>query len=546
MKHYLPLTKFTKWHFLIVSILVLGVCFRFFHLDRKVYWYDEVFTSFRIFGYTETEVIQQVSASPIVSVEDLQQYQHDSGRNLINTIQSLATEDFHHPPVYYAIAHFWVKLFGDSIAVIRSLSALISLLAFPAIYWLCRELFPSPSVAWVSMALVAVSPFHVLMAQEARQYSLWTVTILLSSASLLRAIRLNSKQSWRLYAISLILGLYTFLFTGLVAIAHGLYLFYLRKSLPFSKAIAAYSIAVLTTLLAFIPWLVIVAGNFTAINSNVNKDNAVALVTLIKTWIFNLSYIFFDAQWQLNQNSPAGIPLERGFDVINIIVLLFLFLVLYSLHFLYRTAPKPVSLFILISIAVPAGALILPDLILGGHRSLTMRYLIPSYVAVQVAVAYLLATKLENSFRSGQQRTWQLLLLISVSASILSCMASVQAETWWHKGSSANNPQVAKIINQAKKPLLISDTKVGRIVSLSYLLEPKVKFQLQPQCHTCQIKSASAPVAKSHVPNDYSEIFLYRPSSEMLDNFKQMRKSQLELTYEPASLWRLEYTDKTQ
>lgn len=45
------------------------------------------------------------------------------------------------------------------------------------------------------MALIAVSPFHVLYAQEAREYSLWTVTILLSSAALLRAMRVKTKLS---------------------------------------------------------------------------------------------------------------------------------------------------------------------------------------------------------------------------------------------------------------------------------------------------------------------------------------------------------------
>jgi uncharacterized membrane protein len=162
MNHYLP---FTRMHFWIVSILVIGIFFRLFHLDRKVYWYDEVFTSFRIFGYTETEVVRQVSTRSTVSVADLQQYQHDSARNLSDTIKSLVTEDFQHPPIYYAIAHFWVKLFGDSIAVIRSLSALISLLVFPCIYWLCRELCLSPLVAWFSRLQLATAIFFYINLQ---------------------------------------------------------------------------------------------------------------------------------------------------------------------------------------------------------------------------------------------------------------------------------------------------------------------------------------------------------------------------------------------
>ncbi|MBD2304973.1 glycosyltransferase family 39 protein [Chroococcidiopsis sp. FACHB-1243] len=526
MKYDLPLTR---WQLLIISFLVIGIFFRFLYLDRKVYWYDEVFTSLRIFGYTEAEVIQQVSRHPVVSVEDLQRYQHDAGRNLLDTIKSLATEDFQHPPLYYAIAHFWVKWLGDSIAAIRGLSALISVLVFPSIYWLCRELFPSPSVAWVSMALVAVSPFHVLMAQEARQYSLWTVIILLSSASVLRAIRLSSKLSWRLYAISLIVGLYTFLFTGLVAIAHGLYLFSLKTS-QFSKAFSAYFIASLTAIAAFIPWLVIVVSNFSEINSNVNKDEAVPLISLAKTWVFNLSYIFFDVWGQSS--------LESRLDLAHFIILPFLLLTGYSLYFLYRTTTKQVSLFILLSIVVPTIPLILPDLILGGQRSLTMRYLIPTYLGIQIAVAYLLATKLSSS-SVKQQKFWRLLTLVLLTSGILSCVVSARTETWWTKGNSAENPQVAQIINQANRPLVISDTKIGRIISLSYLLEPKVQFQLNPKCHTCQLDFTSNLSFDSEISTNYSDIFAYKPSEEMLNKFNQIQNCTTKLVYEPARLWRL-------
>jgi len=65
---------------------------------------------------------------------------------------------------------------------IRSLSAIISLLVFPGVYWLLPGIWVVNG--WIAIALIAVSPFHILYAQEAREYSLWTVTIALSSAAL--------------------------------------------------------------------------------------------------------------------------------------------------------------------------------------------------------------------------------------------------------------------------------------------------------------------------------------------------------------------------
>jgi len=66
----------TAWfRFLIVILLVLGVFFRFANLDLKVYWHDEVYTSFRIAGYTRKELVPQVFNGKVMNPEDLQKYQ---------------------------------------------------------------------------------------------------------------------------------------------------------------------------------------------------------------------------------------------------------------------------------------------------------------------------------------------------------------------------------------------------------------------------------------------------------------------------------------
>jgi uncharacterized membrane protein len=163
---------------IIAILLILGVFFRFVNLDRKVYWYDETFTSLRTSGYTEIEVIKDFLSPQIRRIEEVQKYQHlNSEKTLSDTIKSLATEDSQHPPIYYVLARFWAQLFGDSVILMRILPALISLLVFPCIYWLCLELFESSLTGWFAVGLMAISPLQVLYAQEAREYSLWIVTI---------------------------------------------------------------------------------------------------------------------------------------------------------------------------------------------------------------------------------------------------------------------------------------------------------------------------------------------------------------------------------
>ena len=212
-------------------------------------------------------------------------------RTLKDTIFSLKTEDPHHPPLYYTSLRFWTQRFGHSIATIRSWSAVLSLFTFPAIYWLCLELFESSLVGWVAIALLSVSPFHVLYAQEARQYSLWTVTILLSNASLLHALRSPSNNirerivSWGTYSVTLALGFYTFLLSGLVAIGQGIYVI-IRERFRLTKNLVEFAIASLFAVISFTPWILVVLNNSNRFKSMTNwTNNKVSIVTLIKSWL---------------------------------------------------------------------------------------------------------------------------------------------------------------------------------------------------------------------------------------------------------------------
>jgi len=172
----------------------------------------------------------------------------------LDTVKGLATEKPQLSPLYFILARFWVQSLGPQVAAVRSLSAWISLLVFPRVYWLCWELFRSASVGWRAVTIVAVGPFHVLYAQEAIPYMMFAVLVLLSNAILLRAIALQksparfkytsklSKAVWSIYAIALSLGLYSSLLFFLVAFAHGIYVIR-TENWRFSQRLIAYLLA---------------------------------------------------------------------------------------------------------------------------------------------------------------------------------------------------------------------------------------------------------------------------------------------------------------
>lgn len=510
----------SRLRFLIIVVLILGIFFRFANLDRKLYWNDESVTSLRISGYTWTEIVQD---SHVISVENLQKkYQRiNPEKSLIDTVKGLAVEEPQLPPLYFVMARFWVQWFGNSVAVTRSLSVLISLLVFPCTYWLCLELFESSLVGWVAIALMAVSPLHVLYAQEARPYTLWTVMILLSSASLLRAMRLKTKLSWGVYAVTLGLGFYSHLFNVFVAIAHGIYVFATESR--FSK-ITAYLLASLAALLAFTPWLFVLATNSTKSVGWVAEK--IGPLTMFSRWLGNLSRIFVDL------GLDRSVSFSSSFTLISLLIPLILIVLIttgYSIYFLYRKTPTRVWLFIFTLIGVTGLALVLPDLILGGRRSSTPRYLIPCYLGIQLSIAHLLATQI-TSFRLKIQRRklWQLVMITLISSGILSCAISSQAKLWWNKDSVENKYsfQVARIINQANHPLVISDNRApGIALSLSYLLNPEVQLLLMDKPNIQKI------------PNSFNDVFLYRSSKRLQ---KEIEKDyEIKPAYDHDKLWLL-------
>jgi uncharacterized membrane protein len=522
------LTKYLPpiWlRFVIIILLILGIFFRFAYLDRKVYSHDEAYTSLRISGYTKTEFVQQVFNGRVFAVGDIQKYQQpNSEKSLINTINSLAVEDAQHPPLYYVMVRLWMQFFGNSVATTRSLSAIISLLVFPCIYWLCLELFQSPITAWISISLLTVSPFHVLYAQEAREFGLWIVTTLLTSIALLRAIRLGSKKLWGIYAVTVALGLYTFLFSGLLAIAYGIYVFAIER-FRFTKSVKAYLIATSAGFLAFFPWILIIINSLSEIDrTTASAQTRESVSFLVSGWIGNISYLFGDF-WRYEPFFPdLNLPILRWG---RFLVPLILILVVYSFLFLYRQAGKRVWLFVFILSGVPALALILPDLIIGGKVSLRPRYIIPCYISIQLAVAYLLATQIISS-KLIVRKFWQLLMVVVISSGVISCTVSSQAETWWNKGSH-KNPEIARIINKANNPLLISSNyslNIGDLMSLIHLLDHNVQMQL--------VTEPSIP----KIPDTFSNIFLYNPSRQFRAELE--KKYKLVDVFQYSRLWRLE------
>jgi uncharacterized membrane protein len=530
-----------KWlRSLLVILLILGIFFHFFNLDRKIVWHDETYTAMRAAGYTVEEVSLKIFQNRIVSVPDLQQYQTIKPNSTFqDTLTSLALEDPQHPPFYFLIARFWMQAFGSSLVASRMLPVLISLISLPFIYFLALELFASKLTAILATVFLSLSPCDILFAQTARQYSLLTLTAIASSLFLLKALKKSHWKNWSLYTLTSSLGFYTHPFFALTLLGQIVFVFctYLFSDKNKTK-IFAYLLAVTCTFILYFPWILVLIQNYQRARATTDWTGvAVEISYLIKLWILSFTSLFIDL------NFGFGHPLTKLFGDLESPVtfltrlpfLIFIFIAIYAVirqgvggNLADRN--RSTWIFIITSIFIPFLLLALPDLIQGGKRSAVTRYLLPCFPGVQLAVAYYTTQLLLKS-----KQWWRVIFAIAMTITIVSCVSNAFVETSWSKDLSYANGEVASLIEQKKSPLVASDrgdnwTNFGDILALSYILDKDVNFFLST--YPTELNKIAPTLEKYN-----KEIFAFRPSKSLLNALNKL-KIQGQFIIENEDLWK--------
>ncbi len=521
-----PADKRQGWKQLAIVLIGLGILFRLYAPGHKVYWFDETMTSLRISGYTQAALVETTLNQPPTSANEfLNRYQYPSEeRSHSDALEALSAHP-EHSPLYFLMARGWLQTFGHSIGTLRLLSAIIGILVIPAAYWAGVALFESTVSGWAIASVVAISPFHVLYAQEARQYSLWTIAILLSSAALVQAMRRSTVKNWGLYAVTMALGLYSHIFYGLVCISHGLYVLLVENSRP-TRRLLSYAIAALVGLALFSPWLLVMVRNLDALLSNTEgmTEDRQGLLPLF--WLLNLSRLFFD----LNQGPSAINPMHY----------LLLILCGYALWQLYRTAPLSTSIFVLTLIGVTAIALMGTDMILGGRRSSITRYPIPAYLGLQLAVGYLFSQTISANLGRQRRKRWRSIAIALAVFGVLSIAVNSQHSLWWNKSYAVSryNPATAEIMNQSDRPLMITDRDPSEVLALVHLLDPDVQIQFIAHPGIANRPPDRRPITPDINLDAYSDVFLYKPSQGLRRRLDRNGYRSQDI-YDDGWLWRV-------
>jgi uncharacterized membrane protein len=349
---------------------------------------------------------------------------------------------------------------------------------------------------------------------------------LVSSAALLRALRLQTRAGWWLYASTLVIGIYSYLMFALVALAHAIYAAG-REKLAWSN-FSPYAAASLAAGAAFVPWALLVLFGLTRVQATTDWLTAapVGFLHTLARWTLVYSSAFIDT------GGIDTLKVNYGFEsrAIHLVRLPVLLLIGYSLWFLYRRGAERTWLFVLALAGGSALPLLLADVVLGWQLSSHPRFLVPYHLAVLVSVAFLLAHQTASAETSGR-RTWRAISIILISGQILSCAVSSGAETWWNKGAPGPISSTASLVNDAGRPLLIAGANpegAALVLPLLPLLDPKVAIHFAPDPDRLQIDGG------------FTDVFLLDHSGAPRQRLEKAGSYRIEAADGTGKLWRIE------
>jgi 4-amino-4-deoxy-L-arabinose transferase-like glycosyltransferase len=155
------------------------------------------------------------------------------------------------PPLFYMLTSLALRL-GDGETQLR----LVSVIASLAIVWLTyrfARLHAARGESLLAAALVALSPYQIMYAQESRTYMLVSAWMTLTTYLFARAVWHDRPRLWPFYALAMTAALYTQAIGLLAAGAHGALMLLSRDG---RRQWRGFTMALLGAIALYLPWVV--------------------------------------------------------------------------------------------------------------------------------------------------------------------------------------------------------------------------------------------------------------------------------------------------
>lgn len=164
-----------------------------------------------------------------------------------------------HPPLYYVLLHGWTSIFGTSDVAVRSMSGVFGLMTIPVV-WLLARRKGGPTLGWIAVAVIAVSPFAVRYSDEARMYALVILLVTVGWLLIDDLVDRGLVTPWRIGTLTLVGAalLYSHYWSIWLLVALGLaslWRVWRAADSPSRRPWLAILLAIVLSGVLFLPWL---------------------------------------------------------------------------------------------------------------------------------------------------------------------------------------------------------------------------------------------------------------------------------------------------
>ncbi len=460
----------------VVAIALSMSVLRFVNIGRAYFWGDEATTIVSSCPRPTSE-FRDFAARMIRSDQLSAFLREKSGYSPYQSLKNIK-ELCDHVPAFYFLAGLWVLYFGNTYVTLRTLAALMSIVQLPLIAWLCTEAFGGVLIPALAVVFIAVSPFFFAYAREAREYSFWACTTILSTVLLLRAMRKQSPADWNWFAAAQGLNLLThyasLLYVVLIAVS------LLKEKMNLKR----YLLASLPALILCACWTLFASDVLlrrNALTSWLNRPTSAH--DLVRGFAVNWGHLLVDV------SSPIS----------NKLLFISILLVAVAAAIFLKNAHKWRALFGVTLVGFPL-LLLGADLTSSGIRSQYMRYQVPPIVFFYVVLAYVVGRGLMSG-RTSVRALATLSCLFVVGGGIWSCSTLVTVQRSWTKCTVFEEKAAA-----AMGPNPGSDSL---FVGGSYGLLTLTQFI--PAC--AQVERVGEPLI---VPDQITKVVLSEPNPEVV------------------------------
>lgn len=192
-----------------------------------------------------------------------------------------------HPPLYYILLNFWIKVFPDSAFWLRGFSALAAIIATYLVFRFCI-FFMSKEIALIAAFLFAVSPLNIWYSQEVGLYNLSLLFVSTAVFLLAKCLKEASLLNWFYLYVLLVVSLGTNHYSWFIIF--GIWFIVLLNK-EFRQHIRKWILLNILLLLFILPYLLVFIKNLVNIlNANFWINRPTLKSILITFGNFNAGY----------------------------------------------------------------------------------------------------------------------------------------------------------------------------------------------------------------------------------------------------------------